>query len=169
MVNILFNCNSYIVLFLFYSIHFDRGFLVTERVSNSNEPPTNAFLVPHALALAEEHDLIFIADRENARIICNFASNGTFYKEYKHPMLGAAIYSIAYANDRIYLVNGNRYPETMHVRGYVLDIHSGEVLSQFAPPRDMNSPHDIAVSPDEREIYVVELNVHKIYKFNQGA
>lgn len=125
-------------------------------------------LVPHALTLAEEHDLIFVADRENARIVCNFLNNGTFYKEYKNPILGAAIYSIAYANDRLYVINGNRYSERNHIRGFVLDIHTEEILSQFAPHFDMNSPHDIAVTPDEREIYVVELNVHKIYKFYQG-
>jgi peptidylamidoglycolate lyase len=133
-----------------------------------NPPPPNAFLVPHALALAEEYDYIFIADRENARITCNFASNGSFHKEYKNPILGEAIYSIAYANDRIYLVNGNRLSESTHVRGFVLDINTGEILSQFAPHMDMSNPHDIAVTSDEREIYVVELNAHKIYKFNQG-
>ncbi|XP_001606565.2 peptidyl-alpha-hydroxyglycine alpha-amidating lyase 1 isoform X2 [Nasonia vitripennis] len=132
-------------------------------------PPPNAFLVPHALALAEDHDIIFVADRENARIVGNFANNGSFYREYKNPVLGGAIYSIAYANDRIYLVNGKRYLDGTHVRGFVLDINTGEVLSQFAPQMDMNAPHDIAVSSDEREIYVVELDSHKIYKFYQDV
>ncbi|XP_011496884.1 PREDICTED: peptidyl-alpha-hydroxyglycine alpha-amidating lyase 1 [Ceratosolen solmsi marchali] len=134
-----------------------------------NPPPSNAFLVPHALALAEEYDYIFIADRENARISCNFASNGSFHREYKNAILGEAIYSIAYAKDRLYLINGNRLSEGTHVRGFVLNIHTGEILSQFGPHMDMSNPHDIAVTFDEREIYVVELNVHKIYKFNQDT
>lgn len=82
--------------------------------------------------------------------------------------MGGAIYSIAYANDRLYLVNGNPFFSNTHVRGFVLDINTGEILSQFAPPDDMNNPHDIAVTPDEGQIYVVELNTHRIYRFNQG-
>ncbi|XP_058797176.1 peptidyl-alpha-hydroxyglycine alpha-amidating lyase 1 isoform X2 [Phymastichus coffea] len=163
-------CNSRIIKFNKDGeriLKWGRSWALDQRVLSSNEPPKNAFLIPHALALAEEHDLVFVADRENARIICNHASNGSFYKEYKSPMLGAAVYSIAYANNKIYLVNGNRYLENMHIRGYVLDMYSGEILSQFAPGIDMDSPHDLAVTSDEREIYVVELNSHKIYKFNQ--
>ena len=125
-------------------------------------------LIPHALTFAEDHGYIFVADRENGRIVCYHASNGTFHKEYKSPILGGAIYSIAYANDRIYLVNGHQIFENTHVRGFILDINTGEVLSQFKPRKDMDNPHDIAVTADEREIYVVELNSHRVYKFYQG-
>lgn len=145
-----------------------RSNLFLAKAVYSKPPPQNAFLVPHALTLAEELGYVFVADRENARIVCNFANNGTFHKEYKSPLLGGAIYSIAYANNRLYVVNGNRFFGSQHIRGYVLHVDSGEVLSQFAPWMDMENPHDIAVTSDEREIYVVELNSHKIYKFNQG-
>lgn len=98
------------------------------------------------------------------------AQNGTFHREYKHPVLGTKIYAIAYAREKIYLVNG---PEAFksyyfHVRGFVLDTNSGNVLSQFGPGKDMLAPHDIAVSDDGSEIYVVELDAHKVYRFVQG-
>lgn len=134
-------------------------------------PPPNAFLVPHALALASELNYIFVADRENGRVLCFFASNGTFHKEYKHSVIGTKIYSVAYAREKLYLVNGPD-PVTFHpvpVRGFVLDIYSGKITSMFAPKDKMNNPHDLYVTEDASEIYVVELNNHVIYRFLQGS
>ncbi|XP_066599073.1 peptidyl-alpha-hydroxyglycine alpha-amidating lyase 1-like [Prorops nasuta] len=131
---------------------------------NYGSPPVNALFVPHSLALAEESNYLFVADRENGRILCYFASNGTFHKEYKNPIIGAKIYSIAYAQEKIYLVNG---PESVHTRGFVIDIDSGSILSQFGPKKDMLMPHDLAVTKDESEIYVVELNSPQVYRFIQ--
>ena len=84
-------------------------------------------------------------------------------------MYGNKVYSIAYANNRLYLINGHdEMYMNGNVRGYIIDINTAEVLSQFAPGHNMDRPHDIAVTSDEREIYVVELDNHKVYKFNQG-
>ncbi|XP_076245170.1 peptidyl-alpha-hydroxyglycine alpha-amidating lyase 1 isoform X2 [Calliopsis andreniformis] len=132
-------------------------------------PPPYAFLIPHALALANEYNLIFVADRENGRIVSFFAQNGTFHKEYKHPIIGTKIYSVAYAKDRLYLINGpDPNPNyNAHIRGFVLDVNAGNILSQFRPEHDMDRPHDIAVTENGSEIYVVELNKYTIYKFTQ--
>lgn len=69
-------------------------------------PQPYVFLVPHALALASEFNLIFVADRENGRVVSFHTSNGTFHKEYRHPAIGTKVYSVAYAKERLYLVNG---------------------------------------------------------------
>ncbi|XP_076279249.1 peptidyl-alpha-hydroxyglycine alpha-amidating lyase 1 isoform X2 [Lasioglossum baleicum] len=130
-------------------------------------PPPNAFLVPHALALASEHNLIFVADRENGRVLSFSANNGTFQKEYRHPTIGTKIYSVAYAKEKLYLINGRASNYEVHVKGFVVDIHTGELLSQFGPRNYMDMPHDIAVTEDGSEIYVVELNIHTMYKFSQ--
>lgn len=134
-------------------------------------PPSNAFLVPHALALAIELNYIYVADRENGRVSCFFANNGTFHKEYRHPAIGTQIYSVAYAREKLYLVNGldpYNLINPVPVRGFVLDIYSGKLLSTFAPKGNMDKPHDLYVTEDGSEIYVVELNNHKIYRFLQG-
>ncbi|KZC04171.1 Peptidyl-alpha-hydroxyglycine alpha-amidating lyase 1 [Dufourea novaeangliae] len=134
-------------------------------------PTPNAFFVPHALALASEFNLIFVADRENGRVSSFSVYNGTFQKQYKHPIIGTKIYSVAYAKEKLYVING---PETnsnnyVHVRGFVIDMHSGDVLSQFRPHHDMDMPHDIAVTEDGSEIYVVELNKQIVYRFLQDT
>nr|XP_012147838.1 PREDICTED: peptidyl-alpha-hydroxyglycine alpha-amidating lyase 1-like [Megachile rotundata] len=165
-------CNSRIIKFnakgeriLKWGRHWGEGGSMYEEV-----PPPNAFFVPHALALATDLKLIFVADRENGRILSFSTVNGTFHKEYKNPaVIGTKIYSVAYNKEKLYLING-RDPTlnfNVHIRGFVLDIHSGNILSQFGPKNDMDSPHDIAVSDDGSEIYVVELNIHTVYRFLQ--
>jgi len=123
------------------------------------------------LALASELNYIYVADRENGRISCFLASNGTFYKEYTHPAIGMKIYSVAYAREKLYLVNGpDQFTvNSIPVRGFVLDIYSGKLLSTFGPEEAMSNPHDLYVTEDASEIYVVELNNHKIYRFLQGT
>ncbi|XP_076177510.1 peptidyl-alpha-hydroxyglycine alpha-amidating lyase 1 isoform X2 [Ptiloglossa arizonensis] len=130
-------------------------------------PPVNAFYIPHALALANECNLIFVADRENGRVLSFSANNGTFHKEYKHAVIGTKIYSVAYAKEKLYLISGPDETNNVHVRGFILDVNSGNILSQFGPDHYMDWPHDIAVTENGSEIYVVELNNHTMYRFLQ--
>ncbi|XP_033175470.1 peptidyl-alpha-hydroxyglycine alpha-amidating lyase 1 [Bombus impatiens] len=130
-------------------------------------PLQNTFNVPHALALASELNLLFVADRENGRIVSFYATNGTFHKEYKNPnIIGPYIYSVAYAKEKLHLINGPTTRSNIRVRGIVLDVNSGDILYKFGPRLDMNSPHDIAVSQNGTEIYVVELNRYIPYRFS---
>ncbi|XP_076751262.1 peptidyl-alpha-hydroxyglycine alpha-amidating lyase 2 isoform X2 [Xylocopa sonorina] len=143
----------------------------TREIKYEQTPPHNAFYVPHALALASELNLLFVADRENGRVLSFFANSGDFHKEYKHPTIGTKIYSVAYAKERLYLINGPPDPNAnyyIHIRGFILDVNSGDILSQFGPGQDMNWPHDIAVADNGSEIYVVELNIRTAYKFSHN-
>ncbi|XP_076631155.1 peptidyl-alpha-hydroxyglycine alpha-amidating lyase 1 isoform X1 [Colletes latitarsis] len=133
----------------------------------AQSPPVNAFLIPHALALAPEYNLIFVADRENGRVLSFSTNNGTFQKEYKHPAIGTKIYSVAYAKDKLYLINSPEGIERAHAQGFVLDVNSGNILSQFEPNHNMERPHDIAVTENGSEIYIVDLDYHTVYRFLQ--
>lgn len=117
--------------------------------------------------MAEDLGYIFVADREHGRVLCFFAGNGTFHKEYKDEAIGKAIYSVAYAKEKIFLVNG---PDEFNspIRGFIMDINTDKILSQFAPTDGMARPHDIAVTPDGREIFVVELDSNRVSRFIQG-
>lgn len=128
----------------------------------------NAFAVPHALALSEDHNYILVADREHGRVLCFYSNSGEFHKEYKDPRIGTKVFSIAYARNKIYLVNGPDFMFDFKVRGFVIDVETGRVVSQFGPNGDMKQPHDIAVSEDGSLIYVAELNLKKALKFVQG-
>lgn len=66
---------------------------------------------------------------------------------------------------RLYLVNGPEY-SSRPIRGFVIDIESKAILSEFGPNnKDFSNPHDIAVTKDGKEVYVVELDPYKVHKF----
>ncbi|CAG4977220.1 unnamed protein product [Parnassius apollo] len=122
--------------------------------------------VPHALALAEERGAVCVADRERGRAACFRADNGTYVAAYSSWLVGARLFSLAYApahGGRLYVVNGPN--GGVPVRGYVLDYESGRMLATFAPHDGFSNPHDIAVTPDGSKVYVPELNPYRVCKF----
>ena len=57
-----------------------------------------ALNIPHSLALAEQHKLICVADRENGRVQCFDTDNGKFVKSYKNKEFGDTIYGVDYTS-----------------------------------------------------------------------
>jgi len=58
--------------------------------------PPYQLWIPHALTLAEDKELICVADRENSRVLCFNTNNGTFNFEI-NPQLFQRIFSVAYS------------------------------------------------------------------------
>jgi hypothetical protein len=63
---------------------------------------TNAFNVPHSLALVPDSDMVCVADRENGRIQCFSVTDGTRKKIIKHPEFKTYVYAIAYQSIYIF-------------------------------------------------------------------
>jgi peptidylamidoglycolate lyase len=59
--------------------------------------PPYEFSVPHALALAEDKEMLCVADRENGRIQCFNSHNGSFIAQYRSREMGSRIFSMAYS------------------------------------------------------------------------
>jgi NHL repeat. len=53
--------------------------------------------VPHALALAEDKEMLCVADRENGRIQCFNCHNGSFIVQFTSSEMGSRIFSVAYS------------------------------------------------------------------------
>jgi len=53
--------------------------------------------VPHALALAEDKEMLCVADRENGRILCFNCHNGSFIVQFASFEMGSRIFSVAYS------------------------------------------------------------------------
>ena len=53
--------------------------------------------MPHALALAEDQEMLCVADRENGRILCFNCHNGSFIEQYESSEMGSRIFSVAYS------------------------------------------------------------------------
>lgn len=129
--------------------------------------PKNYFAVPHALTLLHDKNELCVADRENGRIQCFTALNGTFVRQYYNEIIGDRLFSMAYSpgnNGQFFIVNGPA--QNNPVSGYVMDYKTKAVLSRFgAHNSQFSNPHDVAVSEDAREVYVVELDPYRVYKF----
>lgn len=57
--------------------------------------PPYQLWIPHSLTLAEDKEMICVADRENGRILCFNMQNGTFIYEI-NLQLFQRIFSVAY-------------------------------------------------------------------------
>ena len=53
--------------------------------------------MPHALALAEDKEMLCVADRENGRIQCFNCHNGSFIVQFHSSEMGSRIFSVAYS------------------------------------------------------------------------
>ncbi|ODN03814.1 Peptidyl-glycine alpha-amidating monooxygenase B [Orchesella cincta] len=137
-------------------------------------PPPYAFQIPHALALAEEHDLLCVADRENGRIQCFKASSGEFEFKIESLEFGGRLFSVAYSpanGGTLVAVNGpNGRFQSKTVQGFIISLATREISSVFKPASGFGNPHDVAISKDGNDIYVVEISQpYKVWKFSQNS
>lgn len=86
---------------------------ILQRVTGVNGLPPYTFSIPHALALAEDQDLICVADRENGRIQCFSASAGKFEFMINSPAFGGRLFSVAYSS-----LNGEKRHYSVHTRAF---------------------------------------------------
>jgi peptidylamidoglycolate lyase len=138
--------------------------------------PPGFFAVPHALRLIKELNVLCVADRENGRIQCFSATNGTFHSQFHSSVIGSRLFSVDYAKNLmgkldLYVLNGPEVtfndPSVYHeIKGFVLDMENEKILSKFGPNGEsFSNPHDIAVMHDGSELYVAELDPAKVYRF----
>ncbi|XP_069688492.1 peptidyl-alpha-hydroxyglycine alpha-amidating lyase 1 [Periplaneta americana] len=138
---------------------------------NENLPPYE-FYVPHALALAEDKEMLCVADRENGRILCFNCHNGSFIIQFRSLKMGSRLFSVAYSSAQgglLYVVNGPEIFGGGFVSGFIISLSEKQLLGSFIPnEHGFSNPHDVAVSSDGSQVYVVELNPYKVWKFVNG-
>lgn len=137
------------------------------------------FLVPHSLAINENLDIICVADREHERISCYKA--GLEEPAYTGLKVGdinenvGRVFAIEFGSSgKLYAVSGKS--KLLDPIGMTIELSrdengrwSYEIVSFWSPEKKFESPHDLAVSLDERSVYVGELktepgskNLHKL-------
>lgn len=109
-----------------------------------------------------------MADRENGRVQCFQHSDGSYNSQYHSPLIGDRLFSVAYApidGGKLFVVNGPVLSGILNeVKGFVIDMASGNVTAKFPADLNFTNPHDIAVTTNGQEIYVVEFEPYKIHK-----
>jgi DNA-binding beta-propeller fold protein YncE len=98
-------CNSRIIKYS-VSLNATSGHHVVQKVFqigkaemsgfSFSKGPT-AFNIPHSLTLAEDKNMICVADRENGRIQCFNAQTGKFVSSIQPQEMGRTVYGISYA------------------------------------------------------------------------
>ncbi|XP_054707055.1 peptidyl-glycine alpha-amidating monooxygenase B-like [Uloborus diversus] len=157
-------CNSRIVMFT------GTGKLIKEIGSK------DGMNIPHSLTLVPEHDAICVADRENGRILCYATgTDDTNLGELLASIDGQGLGRV-FALDRrgkdLFVVNGpDLWQDILSVssdHGLVIDIESGTAKAIWGPDTGFQLPHDLAVSPDGKFVYVSEIDLSspkRVYKF----
>jgi len=144
------------------------------------------FLVPHSIALAEDLDILAVADRDNERILLfnagleNPEMLGDFEQEIAFPELGR-VFAIDYSarDGHLLAVTQASYGSEL-ASAYSIDIQdrSQPSVTNWTPrekikngPRfDFDMPHDIAVSSDGNIAYVGLVDTdtdRKVWKFDR--
>lgn len=132
--------------------------------------------IPHSLALAEDLDLLCVADRENMRILCYNAGLedpsrlGEPEREYIDEILGR-IYAIEYSpkDGLLYGVTGPT--GFLTPQGFTIDLvederYSVDIIATWSPDdKGFDQPHDLTVSPDGEAVFVGEISPNVVWKF----
>lgn len=130
-----------------------------------------SFSTPHSLALLEDHDTLCVADRENMRVVCVDAE--LHYKPVRvndqqalsiHASDLGRVFAISSLGELLFAVNGPT--ASIPVQGFTLSPYRETILHSWAPiSGHLENPHDIAISPNGTELYVVEISPNRIWKF----
>lgn len=100
---------------------------------------------------------------------CFYHSTGTFHSQYHSPMIGDRLFSVSYApvdGGQLYVVNGPPLNPAipLEVKGFVINMASGNVTAKFPNDANFTHPHDVAVTEDGSEVYVVEYEPNRMHK-----
>ncbi|XP_022191867.2 peptidyl-alpha-hydroxyglycine alpha-amidating lyase 1 [Nilaparvata lugens] len=169
-------CNSRIVKFDKTGVKLiEWGRSDNQRSGISNQPSEYTFLIPHALVIAEDKEVVCTADREHGRVVCYNWHNGTYaFKMSATSVMGLRLFSVSYSpveGGIFAVVNGPEFYSQYQyqgpkVGGFVFSAKSGKLIFRFGG--SLVNPHDITISPDGKTIYACELGPYIVRKFNSN-
>uniref|UniRef100_S4RCU0 peptidylamidoglycolate lyase n=1 Tax=Petromyzon marinus TaxID=7757 RepID=S4RCU0_PETMA len=169
-------CNGRIAVFSL------DGTFVREWGTEGSKP--GEFRIPHALTLVSrvsddagndgggDSSALCVADRENGRVQCFRADDGTRTRTIEHAAFGGRVFSLAYtpaSGGLLYVLNGA--PLTGEEggempKGFVLRYDTGDILSTFVPKDErMHMPHDVAVLGNGSAVFVGDTISGRVWKF----
>ena len=108
--------------------------------------------------------MLCVADRENGRVQCFHPTNCTFHSQYHSPIVGDRLFSVDFAEGKLFVVNGPEIVNQHAVGGYAFDMTDGAVIEKFG---SFSNPHDLAVSSDASEVNNLKIQTLKPEKFTK--
>lgn len=126
-------------------------------------------IIPHSLSMIEEKKYLCVADRENARILCySVENNDSFGKlSLNYDVPTGAVYAIAYAGENMFAVTLS-YARGGGAMGITMKMNNGNIINTWHSHKGFSMPHDIAISSNGTNLYVVDVGEFapkKLFKF----
>jgi peptidylamidoglycolate lyase len=132
--------------------------------------------IPHSIALAEDLDLLCVADRENMRVLCYNAGLrdpsllGQPEREYNDETLGR-VFAISYSKTDGWLYGVTGPTGILVPQGFTIDLREDDrfprdIIATWSPDdKGFDEPHDVAVSDDGQSVFVGEIKPDLVWKF----
>jgi len=132
--------------------------------------------IPHSIALAEDLDLLCVADRENMRVLCYNAGLkdasllGEPEREYNDDTLGR-VFAIAYSQTDGLLYGVTGPTGILKPQGFTIDLreddrYTRDIIATWSPDNQgFDQPHDVAVTSNGETVFVGEIKPDLIWKF----
>ncbi|KAK7115903.1 peptidyl-glycine alpha-amidating monooxygenase B-like isoform X2 [Littorina saxatilis] len=138
------------------------------------EPSPGVFAIPHSVTVAEDLNLVCVADRENGRIQC-FDLDGNFQYVIKYAEFGPRLFALEFCprhGGLLFAVNGPSYDamKTATVQGFTISLgtRTPQLLEIWnVPHQGLQNPHDVAVDVAGHSVYVGELSPTAVWKFQR--
>jgi len=125
--------------------------------------------VVHSLALYEQEDLLCIADREGKQVECVGAGLRApqFFGQSSTKLSGLGrVFGIAARGTALIAVNGKGNFYDPPVQGVTLDLAAPEEQQRVGQwGRELQNPHDVAISRSGDAVYVAEIGPNRLRKF----
>ncbi|RZF47843.1 hypothetical protein LSTR_LSTR014824 [Laodelphax striatellus] len=137
-----------------------------------SQPSEYSLLIPHALVIAEDREVVCTADREHGRVICFNWHNGTYsFKLTATSIMGPRLFSVSYSpveGGIFAVVNGpvSYQARGQRVGGFIFSAKSGQVIFRFGG--NLMNPHDVSISSDGKTIYACELDPYTVRKYDSN-
>uniref|UniRef100_A0A7M5VDK8 Peptidylglycine monooxygenase n=2 Tax=Clytia hemisphaerica TaxID=252671 RepID=A0A7M5VDK8_9CNID len=129
-------------------------------ISHLNPP---SMRIVHSLAFDEENNRLYVADRENNRVLVFNSQDGDYVWQIAFK---EAVYAVAVnKKDNVLHAVTTNYVDPKKTSGYTYHLKSKSFITTWKPPAGFGRPHDLAVSKDDNEIYVSEIGPNRVIKF----
>jgi len=137
-------------------------------VNDGLVPYPKRMVVVHSISLDPTNNLLYVADREDGRVLVFDIATGKYKDEIKAPN-GGAIYTVRYNQHQggvVHFVTGPR-GSVQRGMGYTISVKDKKVLSTWSTPGGFSLAHAMTVSGNNKEIFVVEIHPNRAWKFTK--
>jgi len=124
------------------------------------------FRIPHSLSLDVQNRHLFVADRENNRVLVFDSDSGFFLRETKE--FGDRVFVALYHPEQggvLHVVNG---PFSSEALGFTFSLNSSTEIQRWKPRLGFGQPHDVT-SDQNGAVYVADMGNNTVWKFKRRA